>query len=371
MTGISRGFWAVTRHADVAFVSRNPELFCSSQGVGLGNTPADVDSYASFVVMDPPRQTAVRRVVNGAFTPKRVKELQDRIEAQAIRIVDEFVECGNGDVVEDFSQKLPLWTICEILGVPESRRPQLSAAAEVLIAAQDVHFERRTENGGMAALKAGMAIHRIARAVIADRRAHPGDDILSALCTASSMGSPSPTKSSGTSSCSSSPPETKRPGMSRAMHSSCSLTIPISGHSSPTMSRWSGPPSKSSFAVPLQSFISGGRPPPIRCWAKWTSPRATMSSCSTSRRTATRRSSKDPETFDITRSPNPHVGFGGGGPHFCLGANLARAELRALFTRLAERVAAITAGEPRYLVSSGINSIDRMPVEVRRAGSLF
>jgi len=80
---------------------------------------------------------------------------------------------------------------------------------------------------------------------------------------------------------------------------------------------------------------------------------------------------KDPESFDITRNPNPHVGFGGGGPHFCLGADLARVELRALFTRLAERVAAISAGEPRYLVSSGINSIDRMPVDVRRAGSLF
>jgi cytochrome P450 len=79
----------------------------------------------------------------------------------------------------------------------------------------------------------------------------------------------------------------------------------------------------------------------------------------------------DPETFDITRNPNPHVGFGGGGPHFCLGANLARAELCALFTRLAERVATIRAGEPRYLMSSGINGIERMPVELRPSGSLF
>jgi cytochrome P450 len=83
----------------------------------------------------------------------------------------------------------------------------------------------------------------------------------------------------------------------------------------------------------------------------------------------------DPKTLDITRNRNPHVGFGGRGPHFCLGANLARAELRALLTRLAKRVAAITAEEPRYLVSNGINGIngnngiDRMPVAVRPAGS--
>jgi cytochrome P450 len=72
----------------------------------------------------------------------------------------------------------------------------------------------------------------------------------------------------------------------------------------------------------------------------------------------------DPLRFDITRSPNPHVGFGGGGPHFCLGANLARAQLRALFSRLAAKVSSIECGEPDYLVSNFINGIKRMPVKV-------
>ncbi len=117
-TATSRGYWAVTRHADVVAVSRNPELFWSSQGIGLEDTPVELEFNASFVVMDPPRQTAMRRVVSSAFTPKRVTQLLDKIGAQATDIVDAFVESGSGDVVENFSWKLPLWTICEILGSP-------------------------------------------------------------------------------------------------------------------------------------------------------------------------------------------------------------------------------------------------------------
>ena len=130
------GFWAITRHADVVSVSRNSDLFSSGEGIGLDDTPADLESNASFVVMDPPRHTVLRRVVSGAFTPKRVAQLQTQIRAQARRIVDEFVESGGGDAVDDFSKKLPIWTICEILGVPESLRSKLSSAADALLAAQ-------------------------------------------------------------------------------------------------------------------------------------------------------------------------------------------------------------------------------------------
>jgi cytochrome P450 len=129
VTESSRGFWAVTRHADVVSVSRNPELFCSSKGIGMGDTPADIlELTAALPLMDPPRLTAARRVVSGAFTPKRVAQLADRIGVEAKRIVDGFVEAGGGDVVEDFSRTLPIWTISEMLGVPESMRDQLSAS---------------------------------------------------------------------------------------------------------------------------------------------------------------------------------------------------------------------------------------------------
>ena len=96
-----RGFWAITRHEDVMSVSRNPDLFCSGKGIGMGDTPADVlELTAALPLMDPPRLTTVRRVVSGAFTPKRVAQLKLRIDAQAARIVDEFVERGEGEVVQ-------------------------------------------------------------------------------------------------------------------------------------------------------------------------------------------------------------------------------------------------------------------------------
>ena len=188
--GTGPGFWAVMRHADVVSVSRNPALFCSSQGVGFGDTPDLLEYNASFVVMDPPRHTALRRVVSGAFTPRRVAQLEDRIGAEADRIVDEFVERGNGDVVEDFSRKLPLWTICEMLGVPESMRSRLSSAVEALIAGQGPRVADGEVTSGTVELKAGMDLHRIARALIADRRAHPADDILSALVHSELDGEP-------------------------------------------------------------------------------------------------------------------------------------------------------------------------------------
>ena len=144
MVRSARGFWAVTRHEDVVHVSRTPEIFCSGQGVGLGDVPIDLlELNASFLVMDAPRQTALRRVVSGAFTPRRVGQLQDQIQSEARRIVDEFVESGGGDVVQDFARKLPLWTISEMMGVPESMRSDLYSAAEAQMTAQDPEFGGR------------------------------------------------------------------------------------------------------------------------------------------------------------------------------------------------------------------------------------
>lgn len=136
--GLGRGgeFWAVTRHEDVQHVSRTAELFCSGQGVGLGDVPIELlELNASFLVMDAPRHAKLRRIVSGAFTPRRVARLDAEITAQAAAIVDEFVERGGGDVVQDLAMKLPLWTICTMMGIPEEMQSELYRAAEAQIAA--------------------------------------------------------------------------------------------------------------------------------------------------------------------------------------------------------------------------------------------
>ena len=354
------GFWAITRHADVVSVSRNSDLFSSSAGIGLDDTPADLEFNASFVVMDPPRHTVLRRVVGGAFTPKRLAQLQTQISAQAKRIVDEFVESGGGDAVDDFSKKLPIWTICEILGVPESLRAKLSSAAEALLAAQDSDLTGSENHAG--ALAAGMDIHRIARAVIAQRREEPGDDILSALVHSTLDGKP----------------------LSNQVLRNVFVLFITAGNettrntTSHALKLFADHPEQWSLLLKNRALDTSAVEELVRCaspvvyFRRTAQANTEIGGVEIARgdrvvmfyESANRDESvfRDPLTFDITRQPNPHVGFGGGGIHFCLGANLARLELRALFSHLASRVAAIEAGEPSYLLSHAVNSITSMPV---------
>jgi cytochrome P450 len=365
VVGQSRGFWAVTRHADVVSVSRNPDLFCSSKGIGMGDTPADIlELTAALPLMDPPQLTAVRRAVSGAFTPKRVAQLQGRIGAKAEQIVDEFVECGSGDVVEDLSRKLPIWTISEMLGVPESMRDELSSSAEVLIAAEDHESEGRTDNGGTAALKAGMDLHRMARKLIKDRRSNPGDDILSALVHTELDGE-------------SLSDQILRNIFSLFITAGNDTTRNTTSHA---FKLFSDNPDQWSYLVNDRDLLSPAIEEMVRCatpvirFGRTATIDTVLGGAEIAEgdavvmfyESANRDESvfQEPQSFDIARSPNPHVGFGGGGVHFCLGANLARAELGALFTRLAERVASIEAGEPSYIVSDFFNGIKGMPVRI-------
>jgi cytochrome P450 len=365
MVRSQRGFWAVTRHADVVHVSRNPELFCSGQGVGLGDVPIDLlELNASFLVMDAPRHTALRRVVSGAFTPKRVAQLEDRINGQADRIVDEFVERGGGDIVQDLARKLPLWTISEMMGVPESLRDDLYAAAEAQIASQDPEFAGDAKERGAVAVAAATTMHRIAAELLATRRKTPGDDILSTLVHSQLDGEPLSDQVLGGIFVlfSTAGNDTTRNTTSHAFKL-------FADHPAEWSLLADDPTLLASAVEELVRYAS-----PVIHFRRTATAATTLSDVEISEgdavvmfyESANRDASVfgDPDRFDIARAPNPHVGFGGGGAHFCLGANLARAQLRALFTRLSERVSAIDAGEPDFLVSNFINGIKRMPVTV-------
>ena len=360
-----RGFWAVTRHADVVHVSRNPDLFCSGQGVGLGEVPIDLlELNASFLVMDAPRHTALRRVVSGAFTPKRVAQLEDRIGGEADRIVDEFVERGGGDVVEDFARKLPLWTISEMMGVPESLRDDLYAAAEAQIASQDPEFAGDAKERGSVAVAAATTMHRIAAELLAARRSNPGDDILSTLVHSELDGRPLSDQVLGGIFVlfSTAGNDTTRNTTSHAFR-----------FFADNPAQWSLlADDRTLIASTVEEMVRYASP--VIHFRRTTTAATTLGDVEIAEgdavvmfyESANRDESvfQDPDRFDVTRSPNPHVGFGGGGVHFCLGANLARAQLRALFSRLSDRVSAIETGEPDFLVSNFINGIKRMPVTV-------
>jgi cytochrome P450 len=364
MVRAEQGFWAVTRHADVVHVSRNPDTFCSGRGVGLGDVPVDLlELNASFLVMDPPRHTELRRVVSGAFTPKRIALLQDQIRAEAGRIVDEFVERGGGEVVQDLARKLPLWTICEMMGVPESMRSELYSAAEAQIASQDPEFSG-DKDGMTVAVEAGTTMHRIAAELIAERRTNPADDILSTLAHSELDGQP----------------------LSDQILGGIFVLFSTAGNdttrntTSHALKLFSDNPAEWRRLTEDNSLIGGAVEELLRCASPVIHFRRTATVDTILAGTPVAEGDAvvlfyesanydesvfaDARHFDIMRSPNPHVAFGGGGPHFCLGANLARTQLRALFTRLAVRVQSIEAEEPAYLVSNFINGIKRMPVRV-------
>jgi cytochrome P450 len=365
MVRSARGFWAVTRHADVVHVSRNPDLFCSGRGVGLGDVPVDLlELNASFLVMDAPRHTALRRVVSGAFTPKRIAQLQDRIRAEATRIVDEFVEHGGGDVVQDLARKLPLWTISEMMGVPESMRSDLYSAAEAQIASQDPEFAGDAKEHATMAVEAATTMHRIAAELLEARRTDPADDILSTLVHSELDGQPLSDQILG--------------GIFVLFSTAGNDTTKTT--TSHALKFFADNPAQWELLANDSSLIGTAVEELVRCASPVIHFRRTATADTTIGNTQIAEGDAvvmfyesanydesvfpDARRFDITRSPNPHVAFGGGGPHFCLGANLARTQLRALFSRLAERVSSIEAGEPDYLVSNFINGVKRMPVKV-------
>ncbi len=364
-TSQRRSFWAVTRHADVQYVSRTPDVFCSAQGVGLGEVPRDLlELNASFLVMDAPRHTMLRRVVSGAFTPRQVAKLEGEIAAEATRLVDEFVDRGGGDVVRDLAMKLPLWTISTMLGVPDSMRPELYAAAEGQLSAQDPEFTPEGKTSGEVAVESATTLHRLAGELVATRRAAPTDDILSAVVHSELDGEP----------------------LSDQLLGGVFVLFATAGNdttrntTSHGVKLFADNPAEWQRLAADPSLLGSAVEEIVRC----------ATPVIHFRRTATRDSEvagvpiaegdavvmfyesanrdemvfDEPERFDIGRDPNPHVAFGGGGAHFCLGANLARAQLRALFGRLIGRVATFEVGPADYLRSNFSHGIKRMSVSV-------
>jgi cytochrome P450 len=365
MVRSNRGFWALTRHEEIVRVSRNSDVFSSGSGVGLGEAPIDLlELNASFLVMDAPRHTALRRVVSGAFTPKRVALLQEAIEAEAGRIVDEFVENGGGEVVQDLASKLPLWTICEMMGVPDSLRKDLYSAAEAQMAAQDPEFAGDAQESATVAVRAAQSMHQIAAELCAARRASPGDDILSTLVHSELDGQPLSDQILG--------------GIFVLFSTAGNDTTKTT--TSHGLKLFADNPAQWQLLANDRSLMGTAVEELLRCVSPVIHFRRTATADTTlagvrieegdavvmfyESANADESVFREARRFDITRNPNPHVAFGGGGPHFCLGANLARTQLRALFSRLAERVSSIETGEPDYLVSNFINGIKRMPANV-------
>ena len=178
------GFWALTRRADIAYVSQHPESFTSAEGVALSPMPAEIQRFASFFLsMDPPQHTVYRRLISSAFTPRNVRQIEEQIHRNAVAIVDDLVGAGDVDFVAACSARLPMLTIMEMLGVPSADQPAVAYAAEKLFGMSDDEYatpeERADDPIAQITLLSSTGVE-----LAQFRRKNPGDDLMTSIVNA-------------------------------------------------------------------------------------------------------------------------------------------------------------------------------------------
>ncbi len=361
-----KGFWNVVRHEDVVDVNRDSELFSSEVG---GVSIMDPEAQGGFdtrgVMMlytDPPKHTRYRLLVNKGFTPRMIGLLEQYLRHRSRMIVDNVIERGSCDFVVDLASELPLQAIAEIMGVPQEDRHLLFQWSNAMIGADDPDFE-----GGIEGRARGVGRSSTRTPTSSPR----SGGAIRATTSSPSSSTPRSTarscrSSSSTCSCcccrwrATRPPATPPRG---ACGRSCS-TPSSTRRCATTSIRNSTPRSKRSCAGRRPSTTSAARrprPTEIRGREIAEGDKVVMWYISANRDEAV---FDDPFRFDITRDPEEQVAFGGGGHHFCLGANLARMELKLIFQEVLERIPDMhLVGDPEILRSNFIGGIKHMPVE--------
>lgn len=360
------GFWALTRRADLQFASQNPDLFTSAQGVALDPMPADVQKFATFFLgMDPPQHTTYRRLISYAFTPRNVRRIEEQIHANAVAIVDDLVGAGDIDFVEACSGRLPMRTISDMLGVPLADQPALAKAAEKLFSMSDDEYSSLEERA-MDTINEIMLISNTGVELAKFRRANPGDDLMTSIVNAEVDGHRLTDEEIGAFLillASAGNDTTKQ----STIHAMLALAA------NPGQRDWLMEDFESRIGTATEEFVRWSTP--VLQFARFATRDVEIAGqqinagdkvglfyCSANRDESV---FADPHAFDLSRTPNPHVGFGAGGPHFCLGNQLAKSELRNIFRELLTRLKTIELGEPDLLYSSFVHGVKRLPAHVR------
>jgi len=356
------GVWAVTRNEDITYVSKNPEIFSSAQGVQIEAVPEDIlDAAQSFLGMDGAKHLSLRRLISSVFTRRQVARIQDQVQNQAVRIVDELLKTKDGDFVEQVSKRLPMWTIYEMVGLPMEKREEAAHHADGMVSWADEDVAAGREPGEVLN-DSLVGLLTIGLELAEQRRAHPQTDVMSQLAQAEVDGRRLTDDELGA----------FFVLLSVAGNDTTRNTISLT-----TMALQAHPDQRALLEEDFDNLI----PAAIEEFVRWASPVMTF------RRTVTRdtvlrdqelregdwvlmmyssgnrdeRVIVDPYTFDIRRKPNPHVGFGGGGPHFCMGSFLARMQLEALFRELIFRAPTLRVGEPEYLTGNFVRAVKSLP----------
>jgi methyl-branched lipid omega-hydroxylase len=363
---VGPGYWSLVRHQDVWFASRNPQLFVSGKGVNVVDMPMEMaEFFGSMISMDDPRHFRLRSIVSKGFGPKEVARIEGYVTDKARTLVDRLLEehpDRQCDFVESFAAPLPLQIICEMMGIPAADEPQIFAWTNTILGAGDPEFGGTLE----ALMGAALGMFQYAQALGEDRLHNPGDDLTSIMMHA----------------------EVDGERLTAQEFGSFFILLAVAGNETTRNAISHGLRTLTDY--PDQRTIwfddfDGVTKTAVEEIVRWATPvihfRRTATEDVVINNTKVEAGQKvvmwytsanrddtvfdDPYTFDVRRSLQPpQVGFGAGGPHFCLGANLARREITVAFDEIRRRLPNLRAtSEPDYLQSNFINGIKRLRCE--------
>jgi cytochrome P450 len=367
------GFWAITRHSDVIEVSRDYKRFTASRGIRMEEMDADeLEARRSMMEFDPPEHTRLRRLVQPGFTPKVVATYEEAFRRLVDRVLDHVLEEHQFDFVTEIARELPIRMLCRLLGVPEDDAGQMVTWGDQMISNADPEYtpvivdKVDTEEYRLLPFRspAALEVFRYAEQIAIERRNSPRDDVITTLLTAEPDGEPLTDLEfrnfftllmvAGN--------ETTRHTISHGL-----LFLDRQPDQLALLQRQLGELSQSATeeilrasGVTMHFRRTATEDTTIRDVPIGAGDKVVMWYTSAN---YDEEVFEDPFVFDITRDPNPHVSFGTG-RHVCLGASLARLEVRVFFEEFLRRVHSFEVGEPDRLRSNFISGIKHLPVEV-------
>lgn len=356
-----RGFWSVSRHADIVAVSGDPATFSSASGVRIAHDPEMGlvrPASDSMAEQDPPEHTSMRRIVSRGFTPRSVKRFQPLVEARVRDIIDSLPKDEPFDFVSRAAAPLPLDVIGDIVGVPDADRPYLYELTNRSFAEGDPDVSGGREDGSQAI----QAVKQYGLELARQRQAKPADDLTTELVNSSVDGRPlSPAEMGGfLSLLISAGNETTRNALTIGMKAFTDCpeqranvrAAEASGALSEEVLRWTTPLVSMRREVVQSTNLAGVDMAPGDKVVLW------YISANRDETVFDR-----PSAFDVTRDASRHQAFGGGGPHYCLGSNLARMEIEIFFRELFSAFPDIRAtGAPRFVRSNQFRAVTELTV---------
>ena len=361
------GAYALTSHAHVMEASANPRVFSSASGIVLLEAPQEFNEFfSSMIAMDDPRHARLRRIVSRGFTPRMLQRLDETVTQVASTIVDRIEDGGPIDFVVDVAAALPLKIVCDLMGIPESNYEFVFDRTNIILGVSDPEYTPDDGDILTALLTAGSDLAGLMGEVVESKRGGDGTDLTSQLVNA----------------------ELADDELTTADLASFFILLVVAGNETTRngiswgMKYLTENPDQRQI---WQSDFDAVAPTAIEEIVRLASPvtymRRTLLSDYTMGGVDMKEGDKvmltylaanrdpevfnDPLRFDVRRDPNPHVGFGGRGPHFCLGAHLARNEMTVMFRELFKRVPTLhVSGEPQLLESNFIHGIKHMEARV-------